>query len=60
MILWRQIASYANCYVVAGDSNQVYTFGVSNPIDFGKWEGMVYLIAPNGNRQVIDPDFSLP
>lgn len=60
MIIWRQIAHYANCYVVASDADQVYTYGVSNPIDFGKWEGTVYLIAPNGNRQVIDPDFSLP
>jgi len=59
MILWRQIAHYANCFIVAGDSDQVYTYG-SSPIDFGKWEGTVYLIAPNGNRQVIDPDFSLP
>ena len=59
MILWRQIASYANCNVVASDSDQVYNFSPI-PIDFGKWEGRVYLIAPNGNRQEIDPDFSLP
>jgi|SRR5580658_3808308 hypothetical protein len=60
MMLWKQIASIAQCNVVGSDSDQVYTYGASNPIDFGKWEGTVYVIAPNGNSQPIDPDFSLP
>ena len=63
MMLFQQIAHMANCYVVGSDSDQVYTYGTtpgSAPIDFGKWEGRVFLIAPNGNHQEIDPDFSLP
>jgi hypothetical protein len=59
MILWKQIASYAQCRIVGSSSNQTYTYGVSSPIDFGKWEGSVFIVAPNGNSQVIDPDFSL-
>jgi hypothetical protein len=53
----------SDCNVVGSDSDQVYTYGTtpgSTPIDFGKWEGRVFLIAPNGNHQEIDPDFSLP
>jgi hypothetical protein len=59
MMLFQQIAHYANCYVVGSDSDQVYSYGATTPIDFGKWEGRVFIIAPNGNHQVIDPDFSL-
>jgi hypothetical protein len=60
MMMWQQIAGYANCNVVGSATDQVYTYGTSNPIDFGKWEGTVFVIAPNGNHQEIDPDFSLP
>jgi len=61
MMLWSQIAYYANCNVVGSPSTQYYDNADGKKlIEFHKWEGPVYVIAPNGNKQLIDPDFSLP
>jgi hypothetical protein len=55
-LLISRLAVRMNCYVVASSSTQWYTPGTSQqqPIDFGAWEGDVYLFGPNGNKQLLD------
>jgi hypothetical protein len=55
-LLVSRLAVRTGAYVVASSAFQVYTYGGSKnqPIDFGSWEGDVYLYGPNGNRRLID------
>jgi hypothetical protein len=55
LLVSRLAARTAAC-VVASSAFQVYTYGGSKnqPINFGAWEGDVYLYGPNGNRRLID------
>ena len=50
------LAVRAQAYVVASSATQMYTYGGAKkaPIDFGAWEGDVYLFGPNGNKRLID------
>jgi hypothetical protein len=55
-LLCSRLAVRTKAYVVASTAFQIYTFGGSanQPINFGSWEGDVYLYGPNGNRRLID------
>ncbi len=53
-LLMSRLAVRASCYVVASSTAQIYTYGSKSPIDFGSWEGDVYLFGPNGNKRLID------
>ena len=53
-LLISRLAVYTKAYVIASSNSQIYHFGVSSPINFGTWEGDVYLFGPNGNKRLID------
>jgi hypothetical protein len=55
-LLMSRLAVRANCYVVASSATQIYSYGgaANAAINFGSWEGDVYLFGPNGNKRLID------
>jgi hypothetical protein len=55
-LLCSRLADRTKAYVIASSTFQIYTYGGSSnqPINFGSWEGDVYLYGPNGNRRLID------
>jgi hypothetical protein len=59
LMLWSQVAFYAQCNVVGSNVDQIYTTNASNLIDFSTWEGQVLMVYPNGNHIPIDPNVSL-
>ena len=55
-LLIGRLAARTGAYVVASSATQYYIPGttLSSPINFGSWEGDVYLFGPNGNKRLID------
>jgi hypothetical protein len=55
-LLIARLAARTQAYVVASSALQYYYAGTSgiSPIDFGTWEGDVYLFGPSGNKRLID------
>ena len=55
-LLISRLAARTKAYVVASSALQWYIPGTtqSSPINFGAWEGDVYLFGPNGNKRLID------
>jgi len=55
-LLIARLAARTQAYVVASSATQMYIPGTSaaSPINFGSWEGDVYLFGPNGNKRLID------
>ena len=59
MLLMRELAGYVGASVRASDTIQEYTHGVDslfgfswyNGVDFGEWEGNVWLFTPDGSRK---------
>jgi hypothetical protein len=54
-LLISRLAARSRAYVVASNATQYYSIGnQTQPLDFGSWEGDVYLYGPNGQRRLID------
>jgi hypothetical protein len=59
-LLMSELAAYTNAIVRASDAIQMYTAGVRSMlgfswyegVDFGDWEGKVWLFSPSGNRSL--------
>jgi hypothetical protein len=59
MLLMRELAGHAGATVRASDTIQLYTAGVEdwgivswyNGVDFGEWEGNVWLFTPDGSHK---------
>ena len=50
-----RLALNTGAYVVASSATQYYSVGnKARLLDFGSWEGDVYLYGPNGQRRLID------
>ncbi|HET7542959.1 MAG TPA: hypothetical protein VFK05_23965 [Polyangiaceae bacterium] len=54
-LLVARLAVNTGAYVVASSETQYYTVGnKATPLNFGSWEGDIYLYGPNGQRRLID------
>jgi hypothetical protein len=55
-LLISRLAVRTAAYVLASSAFQIYTAGgvPPQPINFGAWEGDVFLFGPNGNKRLVD------
>lgn len=54
MTFGNAVAGYAGCKAVTCKMNQIYSWGGSNVIDFGDFEGPVYIYDPKGGARMMN------
>jgi hypothetical protein len=54
MTFGNAVAAYAGCKALTCQMNQIFSWNGSNVIDFGSFEGPVYVYAPDGSARMMN------